>query len=198
MSGINHAAMKNRYLFLSVAFSLFLSGCNFSTSVDTDTGTTPDETTTSVETDSMVTVSGAQVDYTVEYDSEKWIVTPAEATADTEYEFEHVDGDVYAMIIPERIEVSLNTLKDAALENAQAVAPDAEITYEEKKTVNGVDLLALKMTGTIYGTEFVYYGYYYGGSAGTIQFITYTTGNLMSEYEVDLLGLLNGLTITEK
>jgi len=189
--------MKTHFLVLSLAFSLFLSGCNFSFDLGGSDAPETEDSEDSTPSETATSVSGAQVDYTINYDSSKWIVTPSESTADTEYEFEHVDGDVYAMVIPERIEVSLDALKEAALQNAQAIAEDAEIVYTENKTVNGVDLLAMKMTGTIYGAQFTYYGYYYGGSAGTIQFITYTTNNLMSDYENDLTELLNGLVIKE-
>ena len=181
--------MKNRLLVFSLAVSLLLSACDFSFSGGSETDSGTSSTTSSI--------SGAQVNYTVSYDNTKWIVTPSDPTADTEYDFEHTDGDVYAMVIPERITVDLDTLKEAALANAQAVAPDAVITFEEEQTVNGVNLLVMKMTGTIYGTPFTYYGYYYGGTAGTIQFITYTTGDLMPQYEADLTELLKGLVIKE-
>ncbi|MEK9160134.1 MAG: hypothetical protein AAB383_05400 [Patescibacteria group bacterium] len=142
-------------------------------------------------------VSGSQVGYSINYDPSKWSAIPGAAGEDAEYEFEHVDGDVYALVIAERVELDYETLKEIALENAQSVAPDALIVFEEERTVNEVPLHVLKIDGTLYGIPFEYYGYYYGGPVGTIQFITYTSSNLTSEYEADLTELLNGLTITE-
>lgn len=166
-----------------------------STTTTTETSTTTTDSATTGVADG--TVTGANVNYSISYNTSKWTATSAGVGEDAEYEFEHVDGDVYALVIPERIELDYDTLKQIALENAQAVAPDAQILMEENRTVNGVDVLAMKISGTLYGIAFEYYGYYYGGSAGTIQFITYTSQNLTSAYEADLTELLNGLTITE-
>lgn len=142
-------------------------------------------------------VSGAGVNYTINYDTSKWIMTPGADTGDAEYEFLHMDGDVYALIIAERIELDSSVLREIALSNAQSVAPDATVVFEEERTVNGVPVKVMKIDGTIYGIAFEYYGYYYVGSAGTIQFITYTSSNLTGQYEADLTELLNGLVVTE-
>ncbi len=193
--------MKIRFLAPFLAAMLLFTACSSGTT--TTTSTTEPTTTEDFETyDGTLpvedgSITGAQVPYTIKYDTSKWTVVPSDSTSDAEYEFEHVDGDVYALIIPERIELDLAALKEIALENAQSVAPDALVTFEEDRTVNGVQVHVMKIDGTLYGIAFEYYGYYYGGTAGTIQFITYTSSNLVSEYEADLTELLNGLTITE-
>lgn len=188
--------MNNRlFAPLSAALLLF-AGCSSDFALYEETPAPTEETTETYASEGIVT--GSQVNYSIAYDTSKWFSYPAAAGEDAEYEFEHMDGDVYALIIPERIELPIETLKEVALENAQSVAPDAQITFEEMRTVNGVELTAMKMTGTLYGIPFEYYGYYYGGAAGTIQFITYTSANLTSTYEADLTELLNGLTIVEE
>lgn len=186
--------MTIRHLTPFLAAIFLFSACS-SGGTNSTQSTTPSVTETVETTDGVVT--GSQVPYSIAYDSNKWIATPTVAGEDAEYEFDHVDGDVYAMVIPERIELEYSVLKEIALENAQAVAPDALIVFEEERTVNGVPLHVLKIDGTLYGIAFEYYGYYYGGPAGTIQFITYTSSNLIAQYEADLTELLNGLTIIE-
>lgn len=190
--------MNTRLLSVLFTGALFLSACG-GTSGTTETITLDTDTTT--ETEELVvgsgSISGAQVDYTIAYDSNKWTVAPATSNTDAEYEFEHVDGDVYAMVIPERITIEFDTLKELALDNALAVAPDAQVTFEEMRTVNGVEVLVMKTSGTMYGIAFEYYGYYYGGTAGTIQFIAYSSTDLVAEYNADITALLNGLTIKE-
>lgn len=189
--------MKIRLLAPFLAAVLLFSACSSGTTTTTTTSSSDSTTTTQEVAVEDGTVAGAQVDYSIAYDSSKWIAMPGESTGDAEYEFEHVDGDVYALIIAERIEMDLESLKAIALENAQSVAPDAQIVFEEDRTVNGVQVHVMKIDGTIYGIGFEYYGYYYGGSAGTIQFITYTSSNLTDDYAADLTELLNGITITE-
>jgi len=140
-------------------------------------------------------ISGKHESYAVWYDSSIWSVAPAASNSDAEYEFSHRDGDAYAMVIHERIEMDINTLRDIALSNARGAAPDAQITLEETRKIGDTDLLCLQIEGTIQTIKFKYYGYYYAGPAGTLQFLTYTGRNLFPEYEPDLVNLLNGLEI---
>lgn len=188
--------MKIHLLAPFLAVTLLFSACSSSFNTVEYTDTTTD-TTTDTPVTTTSTVSGAQVDYAITYDTSKWIMTPGASSGDAEYEFEHMDGDVYALVIAERIEIDASALREIALSNAQSVAPDATVTFEEDRTVNGAPMKVMKIDGTIYGIAFEYYGYYYVGSAGTIQFITYTSSNLISAYEADLTELLNGLTVTE-
>ena len=111
--------------------------------------------------------------------------------------FVHKDGDIYAMVIAERFAMTPDALKELAISNAQNVAPDTQVTYEEDRIVNGKNVLCMKMAGTIQGVQFVYYGYYYAGKAGVVQLITYTSQNLLSEYEADMTVFLNGLVVND-
>jgi hypothetical protein len=79
--------------------------------------------------------------------------------------------------------------------NATKAAPDAQIVHEERRTVNGSEVLYLQIEGTIQGIPFVYHGYYYGGQGGCIQVIGYTAKNLVQEYRADIVDMLNGLTV---
>ncbi len=130
------------------------------------------------------------------YNSSKWKPIPPYNTS-AEFQFVHSSGDAYAMVIPERISIPLNTLKKAALFNAQRKATKAKIVYEKKKIVNGAEVLCLKIDGVIKGIPFSYYGYYWSGKSGTLQFITYTGRNLFNEFKKDFTDLLNGLVITK-
>ena len=111
--------------------------------------------------------------------------------------FEHKDGDIGALVLAERITMSPEAFRELVIKNAQNAAPDAKVTYEETRIVNGKKVLCLKMDGTIQGIQFVYYGYYYAGQAGVIQLLTYTSRNLFSEYESEMTEFLNGLVIND-
>lgn len=111
--------------------------------------------------------------------------------------FEHKDGDVYAMVIAERLTMAPDALQEMALRNLLKVAPDAEVTYKEERVVNGKKVLCMKMEGTIESVPFIYYGYYYSGKAGIVQFITFTSQNLFPEYEPEMTEFLNGMIISE-
>jgi hypothetical protein len=120
---------------------------------------------------------------------------PADPPDPIKITFSHVKGDGYAMIISERISVPMESLKNIALSNAKDVAPDIHVVLEEKRIVNGKNIICLQMEGTTQGVAFTYYGYYYGGPEGTLQVVTYTGSNLFAEYKPDFDDFLNGTQI---
>ena len=67
------------------------------------------------------------------------------------------------------------------------------VVKEEFRNVNGMKVLLLHMNGTIQGIKFSYYGYYYSNSNGTVQFITYTSQNLLDGFKSKIEDLLNGI-----
>ena len=113
-------------------------------------------------------------------------------------QLQHKDGDGYALILAERMELPIDALKNLALTNAKNAAPDAHITLDEKRRVNGVDVTVLQIKGTIQGIPFIYYGYYYAGKDGCIQILNYTAQNLFDDYKADFLDFLNGFTVEPK
>ena len=123
----------------------------------------------------------------------KWSFKKATNNEEAEYEFQLKDGDLYGMVITEKVEIPLETLKSIALENGKSVAPDLRIVKEEYRIVNGLKVLFLQMNGTMQGIKFTYYGYYFSSTNGTIQFITYTSQNLLDSYKPECEKLLNGL-----
>ncbi|TAN39810.1 MAG: hypothetical protein EPN25_10170 [Nitrospirae bacterium] len=127
------------------------------------------------------------------YDPSKWHQKKSDNSSKPL--FEHKDGDVDVMFLAERFAMDIDALKEMAITNAQAAAPDTKVTYEEKRLVNGKNILCMKMEGTIQTIHFIYYGYYYSGKEGTVQLLAYTSNNLFPEYESDLTEFLNGLVI---
>ncbi|HOF15948.1 MAG TPA: hypothetical protein PLF32_01290 [Bacteroidales bacterium] len=123
----------------------------------------------------------------------KWSFKKASDNPDAEYEFQLKDEDLYGMLITEKVEIPLETMKIIALENGKTIAPDLKIVKEEYRFVNGLKILLLQMDGTIQGIKISYYGYYFSNTKGTIQFITYTSQNLLESYKFESEKLLNGL-----
>jgi hypothetical protein len=111
----------------------------------------------------------------------------------SEYVFKFKKSELRGVVITEKDEMSLLSLKTVALINAKRVATDIEIIKEEYRNVNELDVLLLRMEGTLQGIKFAYYGYYYSSPKGTVQFLTYTFQGLMDEYLIEAEKLLNGL-----
>lgn len=112
---------------------------------------------------------------------------------DAEFSFSMKGSEVYGMLITERVGIPLETLGNIALMNARSASPDAKITKEEYRNVNGVELLMLQISATIQGIRFQYYGYYYTSESGSLQLLTWTYQNVFSEYEATMENFLNGL-----
>lgn len=123
----------------------------------------------------------------------KWSFTKANNNDEAEYEFQLKGEDLYGMILTEKVEIPLETLKSIALDNGRDASPDLQVVKEEYRTINGLKVLLLQMNGTMKGIKFSYYGYYFSSTKGTAQFITYTSQNLLDSYKNECEILLNGL-----
>ena len=150
--------------------------------------------------DAKMLIKGKKETYGIWYNGSKWKLKDQEKSnnSSAEYQFEHSEGDAYAMVIFERVDMKLENLRDIAFENAKSVAPDAKIVFEDKRLVNGAEVLCVRIIGTIDSIAFQYYNYYYAGPAGTIQIVTYTSQNLIQEYEKDFTDFLNGFVTYKK
>jgi len=138
-----------------------------------------------------------RLDLGIWLDPKKWSFKKAVNNPQAEYEFELKNGDLYGMIIVEKVEIPLETLRKIAVENGKEAAPDLRVVREEYREVNGLKVLLLQMHGTMQGIKFAYYGYYFSNENGSVQFITYTAQNLLDEYKSQAEGLLNGMVVTE-
>jgi len=127
-------------------------------------------------------------------DPQKWERASSEENP-IKIDFNHKKGEAYAILIAERVSFSMELLKKAAVANAKKAMPDVKIASEEKRLVKGKELLCLKLTGTVQGTPYIYYGYYYGGSGRSLQVVTYTASNLFDEFKQDFDDFLNGTRI---
>jgi len=123
----------------------------------------------------------------------EWSYTTPEDGASAEYELDHKNGSLYALIITEHLDLSLNALGNIALENARAAAPDVEVTAKEYRIVNGKKILLMRMVGTISDIRFSYVGYYYTAKGISVQYLAYSSETFMEENLSTVEELLNGL-----
>jgi hypothetical protein len=145
--------------------------------------------------DATFQVKSAKINAGVFINPKKWDFKKAEQNKDAEYQFQLKNKDAYGMLIVERIGVPLETLKNVAIENGRKAAPDVEVIKQEYRNVNGMKMLYMQMNGTMKGIKFTYVGYYYSSDDMSIQFVAYTSQNLLKEYRADIEQLLNGLVI---
>lgn len=126
-------------------------------------------------------------------DPKTWTFAKGVEGEAAEFDFEKKGEDLYGMLITEKLQIPIETLKTVAIENARDAAPDIKLIQEEYRMVNGIKVLMMQMSGTIQGMRFTYYGYYYSNENGTIQLLTYTGENLLPGYLNDIETFINGL-----
>lgn len=115
-----------------------------------------------------------------------------------EFEIDHVDGSMYALIITENLDLPMESLGNLAIQNAREAAPDLRVTAREYRLVNGVKVLMLRMNGTIEDIRFAYFGYYFAENGGATQFLVYSAEDFMEENLAEAEDLLNGLVSLNK
>jgi hypothetical protein len=130
--------------------------------------------------------------------SGSWKNLDIAGTDEAKVQFEDKDGNIYACIIAERIEIPLDTLKKMVVENARLVDKDAKIVFEERRVVNGNEVLCLTVEAEVEGVPITYHDYLYSGHEGTIQVMTGTGRNLFKEVKPQMEAFLNGFVISKK
>jgi hypothetical protein len=112
--------------------------------------------------------------------------------------FEHVGGAGFAMVVAESINIPTERLRERALANMRKTASEVQVINAQQRRVNGTDVMALQTDVTVRGRPFTYLGYYYGGSAGTVQVVTYADRTRFEEYRREFEQFLNGLRIVAR
>lgn len=145
--------------------------------------------------DATFMVKSKRMNIGVAINPSKWAFKGDEdASAPSEYMFTMKSTEGYAMLLSEKTSIDLESLRAAAMINAQKVAPDTKETFAEYRMVNGLKVLYLELRGTIKGIKFGYAGYYYTNQNGTIQLVGFTTQNAFASVKPKLEEILNGLT----
>lgn len=149
------------------------------------------------KTNSDFLVESTKIDIGIWLDPKKWTFEKSGSNEASEYSFTLRDEDLYAMLISEKMEIPIETLKEIVLENAKAAAPNAKISKQEYRNVNGTEILMLQMNGSARGIDFVYFGYYFSNENGTVQLLTYTAKNMFDTYYEEMEDFLNGFVLVK-
>ncbi len=128
-------------------------------------------------------------------DESKWKLETEPSNPDFEFEFTHANGDGYAGVIVERIAMPLSALREIVIENVRKQDANAKVVSEEKRLVNGNEVLSFIVELTSHQIPITFHYYLYTGKAGSIQIATWTGTNLFAEYHQDFTDLLNGLEL---
>jgi len=115
-----------------------------------------------------------------------------------EVSFKNDAGDVYAMVVAERLQVPLPALKKAVLDNMKRVDSESKVLLDEKRTVNGLAVVCLTVEANVQEIPLTYHVYLYSGDEGSIQLMTWTGRKLFQESKADMEAFLNGFEVVKK
>jgi hypothetical protein len=142
-------------------------------------------------------VKSSEINVGIYIDPSKWEFSKGAENEAADFQFRKKGDDLHALMIAEKVEIPVENLRDIAIKNARNAAPDLEVLHQEFRNVNGKKVLMMQMVGTIQGIKFIYFGYYYSNSQGSIQLLTYTARSLLEDYRNDIELFLNGFTELE-
>lgn len=143
-------------------------------------------------------INGSGDAYEIWYNDIIWKRLPVgELNPEADVALKLLKGDVYAMLIYEELEISMENLSQLALNNAINIATDIKMIDQEYRVVNNDTLIWMRMDGTTQGMKISYYSYYFSNNKGSIQFHAFTGQSLIDKYKDEIENLLNGLIIKE-
>lgn len=112
--------------------------------------------------------------------------------------FGGADGKTFGLLVSEGLGgVPTSSMKAVALANARKLDPDARVVVEERRVVNGREVLYLEMDVTGQGIPFRFAGYYHGGAKSNLQVVGYTVRGEFEAARTALEEFIDGVEIRE-
>lgn len=140
-------------------------------------------------------VKSKKTPFSVFIDNRKWEVNKSKSNKDAEFGFQLKNKFLFAMMINEKVDISLESLKEIAIANAKNASQSFSVVNEEYRFVNGTKVLMMQMRCEIQSMDFTYLSYYFAGNQGAVQLITYMNTSSLNEYKAEALEFLNGLVV---
>lgn len=125
-------------------------------------------------------------------DIKKWTYTKSEKH-EAEFVFNLKTAPIQALMLCEKNAAPLLIVRDAVVSNIQKIVPDAKITHQEYRTVNGQSVIQIELIGTVQSVQCMYWGYISNASTGSTTWLGFGTYELMNQHKAEVETLLNGL-----
>ena len=105
----------------------------------------------------------------------------------------HQTGEAWFAVISERLELTLDRLRDGALENARRAGSDFSLDGESTRIVNGLTVRIIRYTGVADpGLKATFLSLLYSDDSGSVQLACWTSSNLLRDYEPDFMEVFAG------
>jgi hypothetical protein len=135
---------------------------------------------------------------TLWHDEDKWVTMEQTPHPLIEFFLIHMEGEAYATLSAERVSASsLQAFKELSQQMTERVTDSFQVIWEEERTINDKQFLAVKADVTVQGMDLTYYFYYWTGKAGNLVLSAWTGKNIFDEYSEDMMELFSGLVINQ-
>ena len=126
-------------------------------------------------------------------DPKKWKFYKATSNEDAEFQMELREQSTEVVIISEKVQIPLPSLREIVLTTLKSASPDLQILHEEYRMVNGLKVLYVQAKGTVSGIKAFFYNYYYSDSSCTVQYDVIGLNTDTAADRKNAEELLNGL-----
>jgi hypothetical protein len=134
-------------------------------------------------------------DATLWLDSAKWVEYSSEPGA---IRFNHVNKHVLGWMLADKTGgIRTSAMKDMALRTSRRVDRNARISREERRIVNGREVLHLEIILTENSVPIRFAGYYHGGLKSNLQVVAYCAAAEFEGYQKEVNEFINGIEIRE-
>ena len=142
------------------------------------------------------TLSLARGGFEIQYDPSEWNMQASSEPG--EHELHHSTGDLYVMVIEERIQIPAETLLEVALASARDVDPNVTAIRRGSRVVNGVRMLSIDYEATVTGVPLVFVAHFFSDTSGSVQIIAWTGPNLLAEYRDTIERFVSGFEVSRR
>ena len=112
--------------------------------------------------------------------------------------FRHSNGKLFGLVQSENLGgIPTASMKEVALLNAQKMDPNATAFAEERRAVNGHEVLYLELKAARANIPFHFVAYYHGGVKSDLQVVAYTLESEFNAAKPELEEFINGLDVRE-
>ncbi len=146
---------------------------------------------------SKVRVKTSVDKFTLWVDETKW--KQEESDTPGMLTFVHVNSDVGTAVLTDRLGSRPELMRDLALEAFKRGDPNARVISEEKRIVNGRQVLAFEISAKVEGVPTKIFGYSHGGSSGNVEVLGMIPEALLTKNNIeDVTEFLNGLEMSDQ
>ncbi len=149
--------------------------------------------------DSLYTLGGevliSNLGYKLKFSPEEWSVLDVKTNPAAEYQFLHSSRHAHAMVISERLKLSMDKILKLAIKHFHAAGSVPNILYKNKIKISGCEAVEVGLEAVVEGVEFFYHNVYISNSNGALQIMSWCPTELRSDLEDDLKGLSSHLQV---